>query len=215
MTQQHPTIGSLLRALRARNDWTLKEMSQRCGIPLSTLSKVEHDRLTLTYDKLYQVAQRLGMRMSELFAEPNDEPPAAITARRSLCDIDHAVRVETQNYDYYYLCTDLRRKRMIPVISKIRAKTSEEFGELVHHAGEEFVYVLSGRVTVNTEHYDSVTLEPGQSIYFDSSMGHAYLAAEGCDEAVVLAVMSSADEELLESLMSIHEGQQATATQGI
>ncbi|HEU4958314.1 MAG TPA: cupin domain-containing protein, partial [Sphingomicrobium sp.] len=99
--------------------------------------------------------------------------------------------------------------------SKIRAKTSEEFGELVHHAGEEFVYVLSGRVTVNTEHYDSVTLEVGQSIYFDSSMGHAYLAAEGCDEAVVLAVMSSANEELQESLMSIHEGQQATSAQGI
>ena len=52
MTQQHPTIGSLLRALRARNDWTLKEMSQRCGIPLSTWSKVENDRLSLTYDKL-------------------------------------------------------------------------------------------------------------------------------------------------------------------
>ena len=82
-------------------------------------------------------------------------------------------------------------------------------GELVHHAGEEFVYVLSGRVTVNTEYYDSVTLEAGQSIYFDSSMGHAYLAAEGCDEAVVLAVMSSPDDELLQSLMSIHEGQQA------
>src|SRR3546814_8140740 len=45
MTSQHPTIGSLLRSLRARNGWTLKEMSERCGIPLSTLSKVEHDRL--------------------------------------------------------------------------------------------------------------------------------------------------------------------------
>src|SRR3546814_4696007 len=55
MTSQHPTIGSLLRSLRARNGWTLKEMSERCGIPLSTLSKVEHDRLTLTYDKLLQI----------------------------------------------------------------------------------------------------------------------------------------------------------------
>ena len=46
MTQQHPTIGSLLRALRARNEWTLKEMSQRCGIPLSTL-KFKIDRLDI------------------------------------------------------------------------------------------------------------------------------------------------------------------------
>lgn len=209
MSSSAPTLGALMRGVRNRERWTLKQMSEKSGIPVSTLSKVEHDRLTLTYDKLFQVAQRLGMQMSELFAEAKEEEPAAITARRSLCDIDRAVRVETHNYDYYYLCTDLRRKRMIPVISKIRAKTSEEFGELVNHAGEEFVYVLSGRVTVNTEHYDSVTLDVGQSIYIDSSMGHAYLAAEGCDEATVLAVMSSADEELLQSLMSMHEGQQA------
>jgi transcriptional regulator with XRE-family HTH domain len=52
-----------------REGWTLKEMSAKSGIPVSTLSKVEHDRLTLTYDKLQQLAQRLGLRMSELFAE--------------------------------------------------------------------------------------------------------------------------------------------------
>src|SRR3546814_8266290 len=72
MTSQHPTIGSLLRSLRARNGWTLKEMSERCGIPLSTLSKVEHDRLTLTYDKLLQISQRLNIRMSELFAKQGE-----------------------------------------------------------------------------------------------------------------------------------------------
>jgi len=214
MSSAAPTLGALLRAVRNREGWTLKQMSEKSGIPLSTLSKVEHDRLTLSYDKLYQVAQRLGMRMSELFAEMSNEAPAAITARRSLGDLDHAVRVETANYDYYYLCTDLRRKRMVPVVSKIRAKTSEEFGDLVHHAGEEFVYVLSGAITVNTEYYDSVTLQAGQSIYIDSSMGHAYLAADGCDEAVVLAVMSSGDEELLSSLMSIHEGQQSGSQSG-
>ena len=51
-------------------------MSQRCGIPLSTLSKVEHDRLTLTYDKLLQISQRLNMRMSELFAEQDERAGA-------------------------------------------------------------------------------------------------------------------------------------------
>jgi quercetin dioxygenase-like cupin family protein len=153
--------------------------------------------------------------MSELFSESSDEPPAAITARRSLCDIDHAVRVETQKLRLLLSLHRPQAETDDSGLSKIRAKTSEEFGELVHHAGEEFVYVLSGKVTVNTEYYDAVTLDVGQSIYIDSSMGHAYLAAEGCDEAVVLAVMSSGDEELLQSLMSIHEGQQGTSSQGI
>lgn len=210
MSSTAPTLGALLRNLRSREGWTLKQMSAKSGIPVSTLSKVEHDRLTLTYDKLYQLSQRLGLRMSELFAEPDADAPSAVTARRSLGDLDHAVRVETPNYDYYYLCTELRRKRMIPAITRIRAKTSEQFGELVRHDGEEYIYVLRGRVVVITEFYDPVTLDVGQSIYIDSSMGHAYLAADGCDEADVLAVMSSADEELMQSLLSIHEEKNGT-----
>ena len=206
MPKPVPTLGALLRSLRDREGLTLKQMSEKCGIPVSTLSKVEHDRLTLSYDKLYQLSQRLGIRMSDLFAETHNGGPA-ITARRSLGDIDQAIRVETPNYDYYYLCTELRRKRMIPVITKIRAQSVEQFGELSHHAGEEYVYVLKGKVVVATEFYDPVTLSEGQSIYIDSSMGHAYLTAEGCDEAEVLGVMSSADDDLMQALLNIHEEQ--------
>jgi len=204
--QQHPTIGSLLRALRTRNDWTLKEMSQRCGIPLSTLSKVENDRLSLTYDKLLLISQRLNIRMSELFAEDsrNAQEPA-ITARRSIGKIDDAVRVTTPNYDYFYLCPELRRKRMIPVLTRVRAKTIEEFGELVRHSGEEYIHVLEGRAEVHTEFYDPIVLEAGESVYIDSNMGHAYIAAEGCEEVLLLGVCSSADEQLMESLLHIHD----------
>src|SRR5688572_24711708 len=100
------TLGRLLRGLRLRNDWTLKEMSKRTGIPLSTLAKVEHDRLTLTYDKLQQLSERLKIRMSELFAEPAEGPESSVTARRSIGRLDRAVRVNTKNYDYYYLCAE-------------------------------------------------------------------------------------------------------------
>jgi transcriptional regulator with XRE-family HTH domain len=205
MKQQHPTIGSLLRAVRARNNWTLKEMSQRCGIPLSTLSKVEHDRLSLTYDKLLQISQRLNLRMSELFAEDDNVPEPAITARRSIGRIDDAVRVTTPNYDYFYLCPELRRKRMIPVLTRVRAKSIAEFGELVRHPGEEYIHVLEGRAEVHTEFYDPMILEAGESVYIDSNMGHAYIAAEGCEEVLLLGVCSSADEQLMESLMHIHD----------
>lgn len=206
-----PTLGALLRGMRSREGWTLKEMSAKSGIPVSTLSKIEHDRLTLTYDKLQTLAQRLGLRLSELFAETADEPVQPITARRSLGDVARSVRVETPNYDYYYLCTELRRKRMIPVVTKIRARSAEEFGDLVRHSGEEFLYVLSGKVVVQTEFYDPVTLGPGEVLYIDSSMGHAYLAAEDCEEAEVLAVMSSAEEELMQSLLTLHEEQRQGA----
>ncbi|MDB5367952.1 MAG: transcriptional regulator, family [Rhodospirillales bacterium] len=207
-----PTLGSLLRGLRARHSWTLKEMSERTGIPVSTLSKVEHDRLTLTYDKLLQLSEKLNLRMSELFAEPNaDAPEAPVTARRSIGHKDQAIRVNTSNYDYFYLCPELRRKRMVPVLVEIRAKSLGEFGDLVRHSGEEFVYVIEGRVAIHTEFYDPIVLSAGQSIYIDSNMGHAYVAAPGCDVATIMGVCSSADEGLMESLLTLH-GEEATLT---
>ncbi|MFL9842267.1 XRE family transcriptional regulator [Sphingomonas sp. ST-64] len=211
-----PTLGSFLRRLRSQEGWTLKQMSERTGIPVSTLSKIEHNRLTLSYDKLLQLAQRLGLRMSELFAEsaePGDQQQQPVTARRSVGKIDRAVRVETANYDYFYMNTELRRKRMIPIITKIRARTVEEFGELVRHSGEEFIYVLEGAIEVHTEFYDPVVLHEGESIYIDSNMGHAYIAAEGCDEATVLGVCSSAEERLMESLMTL-QGQEVVEQNG-
>lgn len=204
MPNESPTLAALIRGLRSRQGWTLKEMSVKSGIPVSTLSKVEHGQLTLSYDKLYQLAQKLGLRMSELFAEEEGDGDAPVTARRSIGDLGTAVHVETPNYDYHYLCAELRRKRMIPVIAKIRAKSVKQFGNLVHHSGEEFTYVLRGSVVLHSEFYDPVVLAAGQSIYFDSSMGHAYLTPEGCDEAEVLTVMSSADEEQMQAIMATH-----------
>ncbi len=64
--------------------------------------------------------------------------------------------------------------------------------------------MLEGRVEIHTEFYDPIVLEAGESIYIDSNMGHAYVAAEGCEEASVLGVCSSADEGLMESLMEMH-----------
>ena len=84
-----------------------------------------------------------------------------MTARRSIGRVEDAVRVTTPNYDYFYLCPELRRKRMIPVVTRVRAKSIEEFGELVHHSGEEYIHVLEGRAEVHTEFYDPIVLEAG------------------------------------------------------
>ncbi len=196
-----PTLGTVMKSIRSRNGWTLKEMSAKSGIPVSTLSKVEHDRLTLSYDKLQQLSQRLNIRMSDLFAEDDEDQAPRVTGRRSIGTVDQAVRVTTDNYDYHYLCTDLRQKRMIPIITRIRAHSAREFGELVRHQGEEFIFVLEGEVEIHTEFYDPVALKTGQGIYLDSSMGHAYVVAEGHEEALVLGVCSSADDGLMDELI--------------
>ncbi|KAB8177831.1 helix-turn-helix domain-containing protein [Lysobacter maris] len=209
METPHPTLGTLLRGLRSRNGWTLKRMSEQTGIPVSTLSKIEHDRLTLSYDKLLSLSQRLNIPLSELFAEPATGSGAAaqvpVTARRSIGRIGDAVQVTTPNYDYYYFCPELRQKRMLPILTRVRARSLAEFGDYVRHAGEEYIYVIEGRIVAHTEFYDPVTLEAGESIYIDSNMGHAYLVGEGCDEALILGVCA-AGEDFVAMLMAQDAG---------
>jgi transcriptional regulator with XRE-family HTH domain len=212
---RRPTLGSLLRGLRLRNHWTLKEMSERTGIPLSTIAKVEHDRLTLTYDKLLQLSQRLNIRMSDLFSEADVAPEAPITARRSIGRLGDAIRVNTPNYEYFYMCPELRRKRMVPTVTRVRARSIEEFGELVHHTGEEYIYVLQGPVEIHTEFYEPVVLATGESIYIDSTMGHAYVAPKGHDEALLLGICSSADDDLMDSLLALHGDEPSANAKGI
>ena len=200
------TLGKLIRAERQRRDWTLRQMSETVGIPLSTLAKVEQDRLSLTYDKLQQFTTRLGLTMAEFLAQgqASSEPPSAtsVTARRSATDPGSTVRVETPHYDYDYLCADLRDKRMVPIIGRIRAHSIEEFGELISHRGEEFIYVLEGCIEVHSQFYTPLTLQVGQGVYIDSTMGHAYIAKD-CESALVLAVCSSEDTKLSETLINL------------
>lgn len=198
MIDDHPSLGGILRRIRERNGWTLKQMSGSTGIPVSTLSKVERGELTLTYDKLQQLSRRLNMSLSELFAETETPLDRPVTARRSVGRIDQAVRVETPNYDYHYLCTELRHKRIIPMIARIRTKSIKDFGTLLRHRGEEFVYVIEGEVEVHTEFYDPILLKKGESIYVDSTMGHAYVAAGGCEEALILGICTGEEDPLAE-----------------
>lgn len=204
------SLGALVRRLRRENGWTLRQMSEKTGTPLSTLAKVESDKLSLTYDKLQQFASRLGFTMAEFLAqaEAGDGRAAqkVVMARRSISTDDNSVKISTPNYDYEYLCADLREKRMVPIITRIRKTSMDEFGAPVRHAGEEFIYVLEGAIEVHLEFYTTITLTAGQSVYLDSSMGHAYVAKD-CESALVLAVCSSEDPNLAAELISLAEGE--------
>lgn len=209
------TLGGLIRLLRQKNGWTLRQMAENVGIPLSTLAKVEQDKLSLTYDKLQQFSSRLGLTMTEFLAQA--ETPAAgstasvVMARRSLATGGNSVQILTPNYDYEYLCADLRQKRMVPIIARVRARDIAEFGEPLRHTGEEFVLVLEGTIEVHMEFYTPVTLTTGQGIYLDSTMGHAYVAKD-CESALVLAVCSGDDPNLTRELIGLAKTRSKSAS---
>jgi transcriptional regulator with XRE-family HTH domain len=97
MAGENHMLGSLVRILRQQKGWTLRQMSDRVGIPLSTLAKVEADKLSLAYDKLQQFTSRVGLTMTEflgLGGSADTEPASPVfTARRSLTTSGNSVRI--------------------------------------------------------------------------------------------------------------------------
>jgi len=168
--------GEALRAVRRNNNWTLADIAERAGIPLSTLSKIENGQISPTYDQLMRLSDSLRIDISELFARRPREVINSGSRRRSINRLGHGERIETDNRVQHYLSTDLLNKHLTPIVSEAKARSLEEFGEFMRHPGEEFVYVVEGLLALHTDCYAPVILQAGESIYFDSSMGHAYLA---------------------------------------
>lgn len=196
---EQPKLSESLRAMRRRHGLTLQGVSQKTGVSLSTLSKVENDLMSLTYDKIVQICTGLNIPITELLTIKERQSDAKRT-RRSLVSSENTLVHETKNYQYNYLCTDLINKRMVPIIARLRARDVQSFGALVQHAGEEFVYVLEGEIEVLTEHYAPVRLPAGKGVYIDSTMGHAYLSS-GENDAVILCVCSAPENDLEKLLL--------------
>jgi quercetin dioxygenase-like cupin family protein len=83
----------------------------------------------------------------------------------------------------------------------------------VSHPGEEYAFVIEGEVDLHTSLYTAVRLKAGDSIYFDSGMGHAYLAAGPCR---VLSICSGPETHLLAAVGAAPlEEQSAQATSAV
>lgn len=182
--------GALLKALRARRGWTLAEVSERTGLPVPTLSKLENNKISFSYDKLMQISRGLKLDIAELLSPTASETPGLrMVARRSVAKAGEGVTVSSGSYVYKHLAIDLLDKAFVPMVGEINARSLEEFGEMIQHPGEEFAYVLKGRLALHTSIYAPAMLDEGDSIYFDSEMGHAYINA-GDGPCIILSICS-------------------------
>ncbi len=187
MNERYPhwtSVGERLRSLRKARGWTLQEVSARTGIAVSTLSKAERGQATLTYDRMVQLADGLALDVAELFGR---DLPQLTRGSISLCRYGTAPLYETLYYTYGMANAEMAGKQMTPMFGTIRARSITEFAELIRHPGEEFTIVLEGRVEVHIEGRKPQLLERHDTIYFDSSLGHAYVSV-GPTEALVMCI---------------------------
>jgi transcriptional regulator with XRE-family HTH domain len=180
------TLGQRLRAIRRRACWTLKEMSQRSEIPVSTLSKVERDTLSLSYQQLVRLMEKLHLSAADLFE--HNSTSASITGWRSIQRGDAMTYQAVGAYECGYACAELRHKKMRPVLVRLRGNETTEHRWQVRGNGDEYLFVLEGSIEVNTQLYEPVVLNTGDSIYLDSRIEHSYAATETSGTATALIV---------------------------
>jgi len=217
MAANHPTgrtpakPGAALKAIRAQQGLTLAEVSERTGLTVSALSKVENDKIDLSFDKLARLSEGLKIDITQLFGPGGSDSSRPESAtRRSITRAGEGRSIEMPRGNYLYLAGDLLHKRVVPIVGEVLAKDIQTYGEFMRHPGEEFVYVLEGILELHTEMYTPARLETGDSVYFDSGMRHAYIAV-GDAPCRILSICTTPERELIESQQLI-EGHESSAS---
>lgn len=178
-------LGERVRTLRAAKSLTLAEVGERAGLARSTLSKIENEHTSPTFEVLQKLAFGLGVAMDELLAAPQAAPPIG---RWSLSrNTPVAGSAEDGPYSSAFLCADLTQKSVLPSKARVHARSLAEFNGWVRHEGDDFLLVLEGAIELHTEFYQPVRMEVGDSAYFDARMGHLCFSVSE-EDALVLWV---------------------------
>ena len=141
-------LGTRVRSLRKARNWTLEQAARQAGLARSTLSKIENGQMSPTYDALKKLAVGLEISIPQLFTPPSKNE---ISGRLTVTKAGQGTAHATTTYEHDLLSEGLTKKKMLPYQARIRARRVEEFGEWVRHDGEEFLYVLTGIITLYTE----------------------------------------------------------------
>ena len=185
------TFGRRLRDARKALGWTLQHLSEQSGVSVPTISRAERGQLALGYENLAALGRALKMDMNAMFAREG----AATTALHSpvVTRAGEGVVYQGASFAYEFLATTATGKRMSPVIGTVHARRISGPEAFARHEGEEFVYVLSGALEIHFDTGQVVALKKGDSVYYDSGIGHAYVSTSR-QLARVVAVTSAVGE---------------------
>ncbi|MFA0506353.1 helix-turn-helix domain-containing protein [Vibrio sp. 10N.222.54.B12] len=177
-------LGQRIKDIRSKLGITLEEASQRTGLARSTLSKIENEQISPTFQAMQKLAMGLQIDMPQLFEPPRKK---VATGRRDLTKAGQGKPHPTPTYEHELLATELSNKKMMPFKSRVRARTFEEYNDWVRHDGEEFLMIISGDVMFYSEFYEPVPMSEGDSMYYDANMGHM-LISTSTEDALILWV---------------------------
>ena len=169
-------IGKRIRRTRLGKKITLDTMANETGLSKEVIKKIESGTQRPSVGTLLQISRTLHIDSNFLLREQddaNEERSKAYTKR-------------TDNYAYTPLTPGAENKHLKAFRIVVDANTSHD-GVGFHHEGEEFVYVLSGRVEVQVGDHINV-LEPGDSLHFNSGIKHDLRNTGDVDAELIVVV---------------------------
>ena len=190
------TLGEHIAELRNTYTISRETLAERSGVAVELITKIENEGLIPDLAPLIKIARALGVRLGTLLDDHEQlgpvinragEADATVRFVTGLPDAkaEAAPANERQGLIFKALAADKNSRHMEPFIVDIKSDAKQEKSI---HEGEEFIYVLEGKLALE---YGTLkeTLNAGDSVYYDSIVPHRVLSASDSDPVRILAVI--------------------------
>lgn len=173
MSESTVQIADRIRELREISDISCSTLAQMLKIPLETYMQYESAEIGIPISTLYQIAGILGVELTELLT-------GSTPHLQNYCYVKNGEAPFIERYTGYQfqnLAYNYKNKKIEPLLVTIEPEENKKMA-LVTHPGQEFNYVLEGRIKIilgGTE----IIMSTGDSIYFDPTIPHGQTAVDG------------------------------------
>jgi quercetin dioxygenase-like cupin family protein len=153
-------VGQKIKSARTGKKLKLDQLANETGFSTDYLKKIESGKAIPPVGALLQISRALEIDSGALLKEPETRLESRIKA--------HTKR--TENYAYTTLTPGAENKHLKAFLVTVEPRQDHK-GVGYHHEGEEFVYVLQGKIEVSVGEHINV-LEAGDSLHFNSGISH-------------------------------------------
>jgi transcriptional regulator with XRE-family HTH domain len=179
-------VGAHVRAFRESQGLTVQQFAERTGFSSALLAQIENRMVSPSLGTLVKIANTFGTTVSS-FIGGKEEREFSIVRKEDRSTVSRVALKEggKSTYTYESLGAGKAGRKMEPFLVRLQPLFGPPAAST--HDGEEFLYVLSGRVTVRLGNLSDV-LEEGDCIYYNSTIPHHVHSADE-REAILLAVI--------------------------
>lgn len=173
MSETIRQIAERIRETREACELSLKDAAEKLGIPLEIYMQYENADTDIPISVLYDMARMFSVDLTELLT---GKPPRL----KSYCVVKNGEGIEVERYKGYKfqsLAFNFKNKKVEPLLVTIEPEENKKMS-LVSHQGQEFNFVLEGKIKVILGGKE-VELSEGDSIYFDPTTPHGQTAVDG------------------------------------